>query len=634
LYIRAPRGFWSRDRRRLAGFRGDERGAHHFALHGAPAEVDGDGLTVLDQEVSSHLRASTALYFGQSPIEPSPCEPVLSGKLFRADGQELRGRMVDHLGFWDRFRGWLKPPYWQHVTLLLLSLIAAAIAHRLARVSQERLYEIVLFVRASLHRHRWFIVSAAAVWTVYAYVLFHGQAPFTYPRALCWFYDYQATSILQGRLDVPYVALPGEAYHIDGKFYGYFGITPALLRIPLLVLQIGFGNLTVPFMLAEQLGCLILAYLILCRLIARIRGPLSAPSPWAAVLLTANIGWGSNLFFLGSRGFLYHEAILCGVFFALASVYLAQRYRDDSGRRFWVGALLCGTLSVHARATVGFFALAFLGVSALELLFRERIEGVRTRGDGRASPWRSRAAKHAAIGFLSVLGFFSLNGLSYLKFKTLDAMPFQYNEQYSAERVARIEGKNFHLSNVPLNAKAYFLRPAWEFHVRFPYVHSLPNLPEEGSKARIDAAEPLLGLPFSMPGLFWLATGGLFGGLWRCRRERAEILALVLAVLPMTGLLLAAVATSQRYAADFCPFLICGASYGLVLVESLPRAWRRILRTSVLVLTVAAILVSLAITLRYQAELLWDVPDDVRQSYRDLGARLDRLFGVERSETR
>ena len=327
-----------------------------------------DGLTVLDQEVSSHLRASTALYFGQSPIEPSPCEPVLSGKLFRADGQELRGRMVDHLGFWDRFRGWLKPPYWQHVTLLLLSLIAAAIAHRLARVSQERLYEIVLFVRASLHRHRWFIVSAAAVWTVYAYVLFHGQAPFTYPRALCWFYDYQATSILQGRLDVPYVALPGEAYHIDGKFYGYFGITPALLRIPLLVLQIGFGNLTVPFMLAEQLGCLILAYLILCRLIARIRGPLSAPSPWAAVLLTANIGWGSNLFFLGSRGFLYHEAILCGVFFALASVYLAQRYRDDSGRRFWVGALLCGTLSVHARATVGFFALAFLGVSALERL--------------------------------------------------------------------------------------------------------------------------------------------------------------------------------------------------------------------------------------------------------------------------
>ena len=58
-------------------------------------------------------------------------------------------------------------------------------------------------------------------------------------------------------------------------------------------------------------------------------------------------------------------------------------------------------------------------------------------------------------------GLLSYNGLSYFKFKTFDAMPFQYNEQYNAERVARIEGKGVHLSNVPLNLQAYLLRPKW-----------------------------------------------------------------------------------------------------------------------------------------------------------------------------
>ncbi|HEX7598715.1 MAG TPA: hypothetical protein VF518_10910, partial [Polyangia bacterium] len=109
-------------------------------------------------------------------------------------------------------------------------------------------------------------------------------------------------------------------------------------------------------------------------------------------------------------------------------------------------------------------------------------------------------------------------------------------------------------------------------------------------------------------------------------------LALGLSILPMAGLLLAAVATSQRYSADFCPFLVCGASYGLVLVDSLSRGWRRLARAMAGALTTAAILVSLAITLRYQAEIIWDVPADVSQSYRALQVRVDRLLRPEHSQ--
>src|SRR5947208_1537184 len=50
------------------------------------------------------------------------------------------------------------------------------------------------------------------------------------------YYDAQARSILQGRLDVPPAAIGFEAFVRDGKSYGYFGIAPALLRMPLLLL--------------------------------------------------------------------------------------------------------------------------------------------------------------------------------------------------------------------------------------------------------------------------------------------------------------------------------------------------------------------------------------------------------------
>src|SRR5438132_6222343 len=47
------------------------------------------------------------------------------------------------------------------------------------------------------------------------------------------FYDAQAQSLLQGRIDVPAQAIDREAFVRQGKFYGYFGPTPALLRLPL-----------------------------------------------------------------------------------------------------------------------------------------------------------------------------------------------------------------------------------------------------------------------------------------------------------------------------------------------------------------------------------------------------------------
>ena len=53
------------------------------------------------------------------------------------------------------------------------------------------------------------------------------------------FYDAQAKALLHGDWNVPPEAINGEAYIIADKRYGYFGPTPALLRIPILFLVPG-----------------------------------------------------------------------------------------------------------------------------------------------------------------------------------------------------------------------------------------------------------------------------------------------------------------------------------------------------------------------------------------------------------
>ncbi len=50
------------------------------------------------------------------------------------------------------------------------------------------------------------------------------------------FFDAQLQSIMEGRLDVPVEALGNGAFIRDGKSYGYFGMLPSLVRIPVLLM--------------------------------------------------------------------------------------------------------------------------------------------------------------------------------------------------------------------------------------------------------------------------------------------------------------------------------------------------------------------------------------------------------------
>ncbi|MEY2879363.1 MAG: hypothetical protein RLZZ15_1743 [Verrucomicrobiota bacterium] len=218
--------------------------------------------------------------------------------------------------------------------------------------------------------------------------------------------------------------------------------------------------------------------------------------------------------------------------------------------------------------------------------------------------------------------------MSWLKFGTFDGSPFQYSVQYTAARRAAFDNRNFHVANLDHNVDAYFLRPNFHLEPHFPWVALGSTHGRTYPGAKIDLAEPTLGLPFAMPALFALAVAG-GGWAWlRAPALRVPLALTWLAVLPMAAALLAAIVTSHRYTADFCPWLIAGAALALAVLDA-EAGWRRPAALGLAgALTAISVAVTLALALRFQGAEVWGVPAETKARYQAMRATADRFFGV------
>lgn len=608
----------------------------------ANLRVDWDGQAILDEQVAFHGRLPTQVFFGENPIGAS-ASPVFRGMIRTPDGREPFGGPETYFTRAERLRVWLRAHPWRALGCALISAVAGAAFGWLAgsrwprvllegaagasnaavqaldrRPSRNELNPAQLAARR--RALGWFSGASLVATVGYAWVVTGSTFNFNYTEIFGVFYDYQAASFLQGRLDVPEEAIGPEAFESRGKLYGYFGPTPALLRLPLVAAGIAFGKMSRALMVLYFVGSLGAAYLILNEAMRRARptdtaSDESSPSGVAIGVLVGSAGLGSTLLFLGSRGLIFHEAITAGIAFALWSVWGTLRYLND-GRRGWVVALICGVLAVHARPPCGMFALTLLGCAAALRL---------------AVNWRREKTMAAlrpplTVGALAVFGFLSLNGLAWLKFRTFDPAPLRISRPYAMPgRLEHIDGRSFHLVNIPYNVDTYLLRPNFRFEETFPWFYLVSKTPpREFPRAKIDLADHTLAVPYAMPSLFALATVGCLGAALLRPGTRAPILLLWVAVLPMALALLAAVATAQRYTGDFVPFLIAAAAFGLAATETAPPGRRLALRGLLVTLTVVAIAINSALTLHYQGEVLWGVPEEARQSFQRIRAAADR----------
>lgn len=585
----------------------------------APLRIEFDGRELLKTEVAFHTRAGSQIFFGENPVGGTTAGGFFRGEIYASGGRELRGRPAELFSWISRFGSWLASRPGELVGSALLGWLAAWLAKALT-LGAARLLSAARGAPAVVHTrppHAWFVGTAMLCGVLFAYVVSGGTFRLIYPEIFGDFYDYQAASLLAGHLDVPAAALNGEAFVFGGKYYGYFGPTPALLRIPFVLFGVGFGELSRSLLLVYYLVSLGGVYALLVQATRWLTGRDSRPARLDVVLLVASAGLGSSLFYLSSRAYVYHEAILCGAMFALWSIWYTLRWIAQPESRTWLTALALGILSVHARPPVGLFALSLVGCAAAALLWQRRADGLRA--------W----LRPVRIGLLSVLGVLSFNGLSYLKFRSFEGAPLKYHVQYHPERLAHIQSKNFHASNFRYNFDSYVWRPNFRLLPTFPYFFIEGRNPNEYRGTRIDLAEPTLGLPYTMPVIVFFTVIGGTVALVRWPPARRPLALLGCAVLPMALALFTAVAVSQRYTVDFGPALFAAAAFGLAAASSLPRGARVAFRTTAVILALGAFIVTAATTLSYQGDGVWGVPDEVKARYQSWRQSADHFFGTK-----
>jgi hypothetical protein len=573
-----------------------------------------NGIVVLDAEVHSHSRRRSHLWFARNPLGGTACDAEFHGELRRAGDSRLwHGRITELMTRPERLRGWLWFSRWQLLAILFAS---GGLGWAVWRASGDRLAVILgglKRARAGLKEHRAFALMAMLCTLAFAAIITNGTFRLIYPEVFGDFYDYQAVSLLQGRLDVPYFSLQGESFIYEGKTYGYFGPTPALVRLPLVIFGVGFGEVSRAMMLGYYLATLLGAYAVLLHLMGKWRPERPKPATWETLLFTAHVGLGSTVFFLGSRAYIYHEAILCGIMFAVWSCWCSLRYFSAPASRWWLGALLLGVLSIHARPPAGLFALVLVAGCALA----PALGAIRTRNF-------SVLRRPLAIAAVAGAGVVSFNALSYLKFHTIDGCPLRLNVQYTAKRLEKIDGKQFHFSNLRYGLDTYFFNAQATVSPQFPWLYLPPKAaPNEYPRAKIDLADYTLAFPAGMTGLFALATIGCAWMAWRRPESRLTVAVLWGAFLPLTIAMCAAIATAERYTGDFVPFFICAGAMGLTAP-----GWHKFARGLLILATVWSCALTLAVTLHYQGMMVWGVPDEVTQQYVELRHRVDRFFGV------
>jgi hypothetical protein len=312
---------------------------------------------------------------------------------------------------------------------------------------------------------------------------------------------------------------------------------------------------------------------------------------------------------------VYHEAILCGAAFGLWSVFFSLRYLRKPGSWSWIGGLACGVLAVQARAPIGLFALGVLGCAALVATFRA------WRGPRPIGVFRP-----ALIAASSILGIASFNVVSYVKFGTFEGCPLRFNVQYTPEDLAQVHHRNFHVSNLRFNSDAYFFRPSFTLNGSFPFLYRGFVDRKAYPESRLVYRDPTLAMPWSMSGLFSQATAGTAIAAAVVPAFRLPLAVIWTAALPAALAMLTAISVTQRYTADFCPFLIAASVFAIAAVGNVPPVLRRILVGAGTLLGVLGVAITLALTIHHQREIVWGVPEEVRQSYRDFRARVDAFI--------
>jgi hypothetical protein len=374
------------------------------------------------------------------------------------------------------------------------------------------------------------------------------------------FYDIQARALLHGHLSIPNGSIGIEAFVFQGHSYTYFGVFPALIRIPVLLFTSSLdARLTAPSLLLAWLVTGLFASLLLWRTRHLVRG--TVPLGWGEAasygVLAASITGGSVLLALASSPSVYNEDMAWSVALATAALFaLLGVLERPSGRR--VLLLGCFVLAVNLdRPSTGYACAAGTLLAAGWLFLARR------------SPTDRRYALSTALAGvvpLLVAGF-----IGWAKYRApIGGYPLQDQvwTQVNAHRryfLGLNGGKPFSLHFLPSTVVAYLQPAGLHLTSSFPFITLPAHYPLAVGKVVLEQTQPTASIVASMPLLFLLACWGVVAafrhrGLGSVSLTRIPLIA---GAAGGAGVFLFGF-IFNRYSADVLPFLILASAVGLV----------------------------------------------------------------------
>jgi hypothetical protein len=410
-----------------------------------------------------------------------------------------------------------------------------------------------------------------------------------------YFFTAQADALLRGRLWVDPNSFAGsisvECWYVAGKCYGYFGLTPSILRIPIL-LVIGpttqsFAFLMFPIASGLALG----ASLDLCRQFAK---PMAHQLRGVVFMCVAALALGpGSVLVLLADPYLYYEAILWSIAGVMLALNCYWRWlHSDNNRYLGLSVFFC-IFAAGARPTTVFVGVV-IGFS-LFIAHRKRVS------------LRSNIAV-AALGFIILPALFSF-GTLFAKFGQPSPPAVAWNNPTGNPAGGVISCGNLfssHPSFVPTSLFAYFRPDAVRLYREWPNVRFRfntcdgPNHPTYLWPLKVGDmhVEKTTSLTNTMP-IPLLAAG--IASYAAVRQRRTTELALLIAVATSGLLASSTVGMGSRYLGDFYPLLATGMAMSVTMLGSEKRKSTLVALTcAVLVLIPWSLLANASLLTRYR----------------------------------
>jgi hypothetical protein len=362
------------------------------------------------------------------------------------------------------------------------------------------------------------------------------------------FYDVQARSMVHGKMDVPADVTQIEGVVVNGRTQMYFGVGPALMRVPFSSWTTFFdGRLSILSMSVAG-GVLAMAVARILKRAHSLVGGAPPGRPWWFGLSAAASILCTPVLYASSRAMVYHEAIIWGCAASLAGLDLVLRWWREPTRRRFVAAVLVAAFAVSCRLTPGIAPALAIGFFGVVLAFRRQWLGALT----------------AVVGALvALLGFALFN---WLRFRSLfsqqaDAQVYsqidETRRQFLDANGGQVVGPQF----LPTTILRYFSPVAMGWQRMFPFVNFGPLQRPVGGVVFDGVSGQSSSIVLGAPVFFFFAV---IGAWWTAKSDRTRQWCVLAAAAVIAALgTLAFGSIQHRYLIDLLPAVVVLACPGV-----------------------------------------------------------------------